>query len=69
MPSSLVSGPLQRFLRIGRKLTVEASAVLVLRPREVPSNPEPGTLYVDEDNNLVYFDGTDHRVVTLEAAA
>lgn len=67
MPSSLVSGPLFKFIRVARAVTIEFGAVL--RFRENPDAPEStenlrsgelqfanGKLYFNDGSRLVTID-------------
>lgn len=58
MPSSLVNGPLFKFLRIGKKLTVGDAAVLHLTPRDAPASGVRGDVYVGTDGKLYVHNGT-----------
>lgn len=59
MASSLVNGPLFKFLRVARRLTVTPGGSIVLTPSaDAPANPVAGMLYVNSSNVLRFYNGT-----------
>jgi hypothetical protein len=58
MPSSLVSGPLDKLIRIAQELTIKATARLLIEPKANPATCTKGELNVATDGKLYICSAT-----------